>query len=169
MRPSGLDQRSLGLSMGPPQHEHLGRAISQEPDDLIRQGLPATLSMTARLALFHCQDGIEQENPRTGPSPQVATRGLGPSRIAASHFLENITQTGRNALAWRNGESQTFGLTETVVGVLAQDDEASGMAGGFAQGAKDVGGIHNSPRRNATINPGDQAPAVWGLAPGAEQ
>ena len=118
----GIDDFTLGLRIGTPQHEH--QAVTpgaQTPNHFIGKRFPAFGLVRAGPGHLHRQNGIEQQNALLRPRHQVA--GAGPRHAEiAMEFLEDILKRWRERHAVRHRETQAMGLAWPVVGILADDD-----------------------------------------------
>mmetsp|Transcript_6201 Transcript_6201/g.11031 ORF Transcript_6201/g.11031 Transcript_6201/m.11031 type:complete len:219 (-) Transcript_6201:83-739(-) len=116
-----VDQRGLGLGVGAPEHEDLGRRVlGGRADQGVGQRLPALVGMAGRLAVFHGQHRVEQQGAALGPAHQAPSGGEGFAEVALD-LLEDVAQAGREGHALGHAERQALGLARAVVGVLAED------------------------------------------------
>ena len=118
-----VDYLAFLLCIAAPEYEYeviaLGRELAY---DGIGKCLPTVAGMRGGLMLAHGEGGVEQQHALLGPAAQTACGGHGTAGVGLN-LLEYVDQRRRHAHTVFDRETQTFGLSGTVVGVLAYDDD----------------------------------------------
>lgn len=97
---------------------------------------PAPTSVTAGLAVAHCQDAIKQHHATQAPGREVPGGGWLHSQIRVKLRVD-VLQTPREWLyIWRYGEGKSDWVAGRGVGVLAHDENPDVWEGEL-KGAKD--------------------------------
>ncbi len=119
-----LHKGRLFLRIGAPEDEHYRAVLPRDEfDHRVRKLLPAALLVRSRLAHFHRQHAVEQQNALLGPMGKVAMA----RRIDAEvrlHLLVDVDKAWRWAHAVLDGEAEAMGLPFAMIGVLPQYDDA---------------------------------------------
>lgn len=118
-----VDYLAFLLCIAAPEYEYevfaLGRELAY---DGIGKCLPPVAGMRGGLMLAHGEGGVEQQHALLGPAAQTACGGHGTAGVGLN-LLEYVDQRRRHAHTVFDRETQAFGLSGTVVGVLAYDDD----------------------------------------------
>ena len=79
--------------------------------------------MRVCLALSDRETGIEQENALSRPPSEVAVSWTGEAGNVSLKFLEHVSQTWRRRNPGLDGETETVGLTWTMIRILTKDHD----------------------------------------------
>lgn len=121
-----INLRATLLRRRAPSQEHDAvRALSGDGvDDFLREALPPLFAVAVGLVCADGETSIQQQNTAVSPRSEQATvprRGL-EVRVVLFQGDVHVLQTRRSRGWGPDGEAQTMGLVDVVVGVLAQDD-----------------------------------------------
>ena len=87
----------------------------------------------------HGERGVEQEHTLVGPSAQTAGSGDGYAEIGVQ-LLEDVLQRRRWGNAVAHGETESFGLSGTVIRILAEEHDFDVGERTTIEGGKDFTG-----------------------------
>ena len=118
-----VDYLAFLLCIAAPEYEHEVLALGRElAYDGIGKCLPAMAGMRGGLVLAHSEGGVEQQHALLSPAAQTACGGHGTAGVGLN-LLEYVDQRRGHAHTVFDRETQTFSLSGTMVGVLANDDD----------------------------------------------
>ena len=125
----------LPRRLSPSQKYHAPRPhFHHRINDFLRELLPPVIRMAICLVRAHRETGVEKEDSAVCPwGEEAAVLGRrGESRVVVFEGYVNVFQGGWRGDGGANGEAETVGLVEVVVGVLADDDDFDGVEGGVS-------------------------------------
>ncbi len=154
-----VDEFALPLRIFPPEEEHDPRAaIGDLADDAVCELLPALVSMRSGLAGGDGQHRVQEQHALLGPAGEIAAHRRCQPKVGLK-LTEDVLKRRRRLDARRNREAEPHRLTGTVVGILAEDDDANVIEGGAIQRLEHVVGPGVEAARGANL--GDEKGAEF--------
>ena len=105
----------------------------------IGEGFPPTSLVRTGSAGPNRKRCIEQKHTLVGPTPQTARCRYGNAKIIVQ-FLKDVLQRRRWGNAVAHGETEAFGLSGTVIGILAEEHDFDVGEGTTIERRKDFTG-----------------------------
>lgn len=116
------------------EHDTPRPGLDHGVDYLLCEALPAFSGVAVGLVRAHGETGVEEENAAVCPGGEEAAsvgRGV-KGRVVRFQGGVDVLQGWRSRGGRADGEAETVGLVEVVVGVLADDDGFDGRKGRVA-------------------------------------
>src|ERR1043165_1075647 len=119
-----VDPRRLLLRIAPPEHEDDRTFLPVDlGDGGVGEALPAALAMRGGLAHAHGEHAVQQQHALLRPMFEKAVpRGRDPE--IGLHLLVDVDQAWRDRCPGLHAEAEAVRLAGTVIGILAEDDDA---------------------------------------------
>lgn len=122
--PPSIDRRHPRFRRRAPHQEHdpPRPLLRHDVDDLLRELFPPLLRVAVGLLVAHGQDGVEHQHALFRPRHEQAAvlgRGLEVGVVLFERDVDVLQRGWGGSLA--DGETESVGLVDVVVGVLAED------------------------------------------------
>ena len=134
-----LDQLLFLLCSRPPEDEddRVGASI-EGSNHLVRESLPAFVSMRECLVRSDGENGVEQQHSLAGPPKEIRAHRVERDSQVGLEFFEDVLQARRFGLEGiGHSEAQPDRLSVSVVGILPQNHDAHFLIRDCVQSAED--------------------------------
>lgn len=115
---------ALFRRFAPSEKDDTFRLLIDRPHRRTREFLPSFARVRRRFVRLHGERGVEEEHAALRPCLQVAVFRWFEVGILGSEFFVHVAKRRRHGDAMTNGKGETVSLTDVVIRVLTEDDDA---------------------------------------------